>query len=595
MRPLVVRRFPFFCSLLLLSVVHARALRAQDDQAAGLFTEARQLPLVAQSTTVRLDGGDAVLEIDQVFANDGEAVAQADYRLHLPSDATVDGFGFWRDGRYLAAKLAEREEAKARHAAAAAEGRATGLLQREGTMHSFSVYPLQPHALQQVAVTLRVPVVTERGRSQVRLPLDALLAGAPLSSTVLALLHSDAPLRGFGVDGASFVVRRRTPHDVELVLAADEPVELWWSAAGPPLLAAAEGVALEDGGTAVQLRLQLNDVRALPAAERGVAPRAVVLVVDGSFSMRRRRAALGDLLHRVLDHPALPVTVVAVGDEQTAEIAPGDGDATLRALAAADVGFHAGWSDLVAAAKAHGCDDPSLRCVAVTDPQVDALPVAAERSLPAIFLADADELAQMADTLGPRAMTYQPGVEPRGRLLGFADQLVLPVLRVESVEQEGGTLELHGAEQAQVAQGGMLRLAGATQSTAPLVLHLSLDGKPFVRTVTIDTLDANADGGRSVRRALFAARLADWEAEYRKSNDDELRRRIVEVSLREGIPTSLTALQVDDPAQGAAATATPAPLLRASGLLLLLVAAAVAWRERARPGTRDASGPRMRP
>src|SRR5205814_8269804 len=126
--------------LLIVAFLAVTPALAQDDHAAGLFTTARQLPLVAQSMSVRLDGGDAVVELVQVFANDGDGVAQADYRLHLPSEATVAGFGFWRDGRFLAATVVEREQAKAAHAAAAEAGHATGLLQREGAVHSFLVY-----------------------------------------------------------------------------------------------------------------------------------------------------------------------------------------------------------------------------------------------------------------------------------------------------------------------------------------------------------------------------------------------------------------------------------------------------------------------
>ena len=35
---------------------------AQGDRAAGLFTEARQLPLIAQSVVVRIHGGEARVE-----------------------------------------------------------------------------------------------------------------------------------------------------------------------------------------------------------------------------------------------------------------------------------------------------------------------------------------------------------------------------------------------------------------------------------------------------------------------------------------------------------------------------------------------------
>ncbi len=42
-------------------------------------------------------------------------MSQADYRLHLPRGAIVSGFGFWRDGRFLAAELKEKQEARQAH------------------------------------------------------------------------------------------------------------------------------------------------------------------------------------------------------------------------------------------------------------------------------------------------------------------------------------------------------------------------------------------------------------------------------------------------------------------------------------------------
>src|SRR4029078_3685161 len=77
---------------LVLSIA-STAARAQGGHDARLFVAARALPLVAQSMTVSVEGGDAVVELVQVFANDGDGVAQADYRLHLPGDDTREGFG----------------------------------------------------------------------------------------------------------------------------------------------------------------------------------------------------------------------------------------------------------------------------------------------------------------------------------------------------------------------------------------------------------------------------------------------------------------------------------------------------------------------
>ena len=79
---------------LLLPALFTSPARAQDDAAAGLFTEARQLPLVSQALSVEVDGDEALLHLTQVFANEGGALGQADYQLHLPEGASVEGFGF---------------------------------------------------------------------------------------------------------------------------------------------------------------------------------------------------------------------------------------------------------------------------------------------------------------------------------------------------------------------------------------------------------------------------------------------------------------------------------------------------------------------
>ncbi len=101
----------FLVSLLLLSL----PARAESDQKAGLFTQARQLPLVSQSLHVSARGEDAEVRLVQVFHNDGPELGQADYQLHLPQGATVMSFGFWQGERFLSAELKEKGEAEAAH------------------------------------------------------------------------------------------------------------------------------------------------------------------------------------------------------------------------------------------------------------------------------------------------------------------------------------------------------------------------------------------------------------------------------------------------------------------------------------------------
>jgi hypothetical protein len=126
-----------------------------------------------------------------------------------------------------------------------------------------------------------------------------------------------------------------------------------------------------------------------------------------------------------------------------------------------------------------------------------------------------------------------------------------------------------------VAAGGLLRLFYESRSSEPLRVELAIDGRGLVRTVSLDSLDPSSRIGRSVRRGFFQGRLDDWMADYRLHRDPELRQQIVDVSLREEIPTQLTALHVASPDRVMARTATPAPLLRKTGLLLLVFGGAL--------------------
>jgi hypothetical protein len=546
-------------------------LIAQSDRAAGLFTEAQQLPMVSQSVVVRIHGPEATIELTQVFANDGPAIAQADYRLHLPQEAVVTGFGFWFDGRFHAAELKERQQARSEHAVAAGEGRATGLLERnEGAVHSFSVFPVPEHALQEVALTMVVPVTTERGRNHVRLPLDSFLGHSRLTSVVTVKVNTDEPLLAVGVHGATATERRRTKRAAELVFSTAEPVEVWWASELPPLLTRAESVPTEDGSDAIQLRLALNEATA------GDHPAMLALLVDGSYSMRRRSGALVSLLERIDSQSPAAVRVFAIA-ERVIEVSGDEATSMVRRAVSGTAGHSATWQAFEHAAETLGCTSDSIRCIAITDPQI--LDLDLDRTLEAIFLADADELAFFGTDLGRSAMIHQPQVEPRAMLHSLADELVLPVLAVTGIEQGGAQLMPVGHPRMRVAQGGMLRLYLASPSSEPLTLAMTVDGREMHRTVHIEPLDPLRRAGRSVRRGFYRSLLHDWIEEYRRGRDPELKRQIVEVSVREEIPTPLTALHVAAPDRVLPRTATWAPLSRWLGVALLVLAGAL-WRLR---------------
>jgi len=295
--------------VLLLALIQTTLCFGQDDRSAGLFTEARQLPLVSQSIRVRILGGEARVELTQVFANDGESIAQADYRIHLPTEAMVDGFGFWNEGVFYPAKLAAREEARKEHRAAAAAGRPTAILQRDASIHSFSVFPVTSHSLREISLNLVLPIVTERGRSELRLPIETFLGQAPISSSVIVDLESREDLKDVGVEGVKATKKMLGKGRVQLVFSTEKAVEIWWASERPPLLARAEVTELDDGSYAIGLRLALNRLQ-----NRKTTPKRLDLLVDASVSMRRRGRALEKFIERVQSQSPAPIRVHAVAN-----------------------------------------------------------------------------------------------------------------------------------------------------------------------------------------------------------------------------------------------------------------------------------------
>jgi hypothetical protein len=93
--------------------------------------------------------------------------------------------------------------------------------------------------------------------------------------------------------------------------------------------------------------------------------------------------------------------------------------------------------------------------------------------------------------------------------------------------------------------------------------------------VAVERLDPEDRLGRSLRRSYYRARIDEWTAEYRRGRDPELRQQIIDVSIREGLPSDLTALHVAAPDRVLARTATAGPLLRPIGMLLLAIGAVV--------------------
>ncbi|MFZ5472060.1 MAG: VIT domain-containing protein [Myxococcota bacterium] len=542
---------------LLFSLLSTSAL-AQDDHAAGLFTRARQLPLVTQTMSGAATDAEATLTLTQQFANDGPDLGQAEYRLHLPQGATIVSFAFWDGKKRLEASLKERSAAESAHRDAAARGRSTGLLTSDATTHVFSVYPVREGELKQVEVVFRLPVEREMGRSRVRLPIDSFLGQSAARGLVVFRLTTGESLADVGVEGARFRVLQRAEKSATLVFTSRRAAEVVWHERAEALVMRAEAVEVEGGKTALGLRVVLNDAGAWAPPYRQVH-----VLADASFSMRKRAGALADLFARVQAQSPVPVRVHAVA-ERTVSLAQNGNSAQLaHEVLSGAAGHVARWGQLAELVGRLECRSKGVRCIVVTDPLLAGLDQAplVELGLPVVFLADAPEVAWAQERLPAGALIYQPESEPLAKLHAIVDQVVLPVLDVRLASQASGPIDL-GQQRLRVAEGGMLRLFAEAPSLAPVEVDAIVGDRPLRQRLDVRALEPASEEGKALRRGYYAKVLADWMAKWKEANDEKLKREIIELSLREKIPTAFTALQVDAPELSLADIKPGDPLLR---------------------------------
>lgn len=523
-------------TLLALALAPSLAL-AQDDGAAGLFTEARQLPLVSQSMTVDVTATEARVHLVQVFSNPGDAAGQADYRLALPDGGAVDGFAFWTEGRRLEAELQEAGEAEAKHHEAAAEGRETALMKDDHGVTTFSVYPVPAGGLKQVEVDLRLPVVREGGRSHVALPVDRFLGQPGADTSAMVTVTPAAPLADWGGEGATAVPLRQGADGLRLALSGDQPVDLWWAEDGPPLQLTARAVEVDEG-VAVEVLVALNDA----GPDAGGWER-VEVVVDGSASVARRGKGLRALVDRMQKSSNKPIRFHAAGENGRVGI---DGRDVVAGLRDGAAGHTASWGDLSKALGDLDCS-AAVRCVVVTDAQLGDIPAAEQSAHPLLVLADAHERDFFGKELPARALLWDDA-DGAAAMQRAADRLVRPTLGYEPPRMDGSVLHVLDEADRALPEGGLARHFALVESAGERVSLAGVVNTAGVElSVDLERVDAGSDAGRQLRRGYYRSKLAQMMREWKEIRTDALKAEITAISLREDIPTAFTSLQVDDP------------------------------------------------
>ncbi|MCB9689256.1 MAG: AgmX/PglI C-terminal domain-containing protein [Alphaproteobacteria bacterium] len=193
----------------------ALASGMEDDGLVRFVVSEGEGSLVLEHTSVRavVEGGLAVVDVEQRFHNPFEHAIDATYLFPLPPEAAVQGMTLRCGSRRMEAEVLKKEEAAEKFRQAAAEGRKAALLeQHRPNLFQQSVASLCPG--EDVTVTLRYldPLVVEDGHVELSFP-----------TTVGPRYRPD------GVPQPPFTTVPSRDIDVSVTIAEGMPVESLWS------------------------------------------------------------------------------------------------------------------------------------------------------------------------------------------------------------------------------------------------------------------------------------------------------------------------------------------------------------------------------
>ena len=229
-------------------------------------------------------------------------------------------------------------------------------------------------------------------------------------------------------------------------------------------------------------------------------------------------------------------------------------DSVARILAPTH-GFGVRKRDFRAAMRPYGCDGPAIKCALVVDGTFRELGWATKAEVPALVLASADDADREEDLLGvaSKAHVVVDASDSSQDLKRSADALVLPAVDVVLASVRGKALTFLGRPRLQVSEGGQGRFFALVPGTAPpqrVDVDLQVQGREHSVQAAVRHLKPNSAVGKGLRREVFRAQLDDLERAYRRHPTVQQQKDIVALSVREGIPTALTAWHAQSVTEG---------------------------------------------
>ena len=134
--------------------------------------QAAELPLESSHYDVRVTGGVAEIELEQVFSNTADEFIEAVYSFPLDGGAAVDDMTIQVGNREIVGVIKEREEARKTYEKAKKEGRSAALTEQErANLFTQSVANIPPGETIRVRLHAVQPVERSAGHYELVIPL----------------------------------------------------------------------------------------------------------------------------------------------------------------------------------------------------------------------------------------------------------------------------------------------------------------------------------------------------------------------------------------------------------------------------------------
>ncbi|MEE2903791.1 MAG: VIT domain-containing protein [Myxococcota bacterium] len=545
-------------TLLFLSILYPSETNAQDNWKAGLFTEAKQLPVISQGVHIDVLDGSARIEYIQYFKNDGSAIAQADYYLDLPASIRLEEFGFWNSGRYLRAEVKERSVAERAHKRAARSKRATAIVQQNGNIRHFSIYPVLANETKKIRVVLRADVTMFMGQSSFSVPIQRFLGQRDVLTPVSVNLQATEALSHVDVRELSEVKVAKPKLDVEpefrsiefqqqqrsskerrLLFSSARTVQVLWKEKQSELVVSGRSVLLPDSSHAIEL------TSVLPANFRhSDEPTLMHILLDQSYSMRRRYKTVRDVLKHFQRFKDTSIKVHLIGreseqlDSVSSVISSESFSSQLPEL---------NWASFRTHLKELACTKASVQCLVITDPQTGGIEKSSESEIPVLILADSHELEWAGKSIQPSHLVFSYETGQVSSLLRNIDELVRPSFQISSVAQGMQTLDPVGFQSRVLTAGSMNKLLLTGDGNEEIAVQFRHDDKVVTRKVELFEQDVFSKNATRIRKAYFRHKINRWMHDFKQTQNPDLKTRIIEIGVREQIPTVFTSMQVEAP------------------------------------------------